>query len=97
MVMQCKKSINVTHHTKGASQVELVVKNLPASAGDAGGTGSIHGAGWEDSLEEGGHGTPFQCSCLENPTDRGGCWDVVHGVTKSKTQPRAHVFTLPKA
>ena len=33
-----------------ASQVELVVKNLPASAGDAGNTGSI--PGWEYPLEE---------------------------------------------
>ena len=35
---------------KGASQVASVVKNLPASAGDAGYTGSL---GWEDPLEEG--------------------------------------------
>ena len=97
MVIQCKKSINVIHHTKGTSQVELVVKNLPASAGDAGDTGSIHGAGWEDSLEEGGHGTPFQYSCLENPMDRGAWWAMVHGVAKSETQPSTHVFTIPKA
>ena len=33
-----------------ASQVALVVKNLPASAGDIGDTGSIPGS--EDPLEE---------------------------------------------
>ena len=42
----------------------LVVKNLPANAGEAGGGGSIPG-----SLRSsgGGHGNPLQYSCLENP------------------------------
>ena len=30
----------------------------------------------------GEHGNPHQCSCLENPMDRGAWWDTVHGVTK---------------
>ena len=34
-----------------ASQVELVVKNLPADAGDIKGT--VRSLGWEDPLEEG--------------------------------------------
>ena len=34
----------------------------------------------------GGHGNPFQYSCLENPMDRGAWWTIVHGVTKSWTQ-----------
>ena len=42
-----------------------VVKNLPANAGDA---GSIPESG--RSPEE-GNGNPLQCSCLENPMDRG--------------------------
>ena len=25
-------------------------------------------------------------SCLENPTDRGAWWSLVHGVTKSRTR-----------
>ena len=29
-----------------------------------------------------GHGNPLQCSCLENPTDRGALWATVHGVSK---------------
>ena len=33
----------------------------------------------------GGHGNPLQCSCLENPMDRGALWTAVHGVTKSQT------------
>ena len=42
-----------------------VVKNPPASAGDA---GLIPGSGRSPG---GGHGNPLQCSCLENAMDRG--------------------------
>ena len=41
----------------------LVIKNLPANAGDIRDTGSIPGSG--RSLG-GGHGYPIQYSCLEN-------------------------------
>ena len=51
-----------------ASQVVLVVKNLPASAGDISDVGSVPGLG--RSLG-GGNGSPLQYSCLENPMDRG--------------------------
>ena len=34
----------------------------------------------------GGHGTPLQYSCLENPMDRGACLATFHGVAKSQTQ-----------
>ena len=33
----------------------------------------------------GRHGNPLQCSCLENPMDRGPWWATVHGVTRSQT------------
>ena len=33
-----------------------------------------------------GNGTPLQCSCLENPRDRGAWWAAVHGVAKSRTR-----------
>ena len=36
----------------------------------------------------GGHGSPLQYPCLENPMDRGARWTAVHGVTKSRTQLR---------
>ena len=29
-----------------------------------------------------GTGSPLQCSCLENPMDRGACWATVYGVTR---------------
>ena len=32
------------------------------------------------------YGTPLQCSCLENPRDRGAWWAAVYGVTQSRTQ-----------
>ena len=61
-----------------ASQVALVVKNLPA--GDIRDSGSIPGSG--RSLG-GGHGNPLQYSCLENPMDRGAWRAIVHRVSKS--------------
>ena len=41
----------------------------------------------------GGHGTPLQYSCLENPMDRGAWQATVHGVTKEsdKTEATEHV------
>ena len=51
-----------------ASQVVLVVKNLPANAGDVRDVSSIPGSGRSPG---GGHGHPLQYSCLENPMDRG--------------------------
>ena len=33
-----------------------------------------------------GNGNPLQCSCLENPMDRGAWWAAVHGVAKSRTR-----------
>ena len=62
-----------------ASQVALVVKNPPAKAGDARDAGSIPGLGRSPGGE---HGNPLQCSCLENPRDRGAWQATVHGLTK---------------
>ena len=51
-----------------ASQVALVVKNLPANSGDLREVDSIPGLGRSPGR---GHGNPLQYSCLENPMDRG--------------------------
>ena len=51
-----------------ASQMALVVKNLPGNAGDIRDRGSISGLG---RFPGGGHSNPLQYSCLENPMDRG--------------------------
>ena len=47
-----------------ASQVALVVKNLPANVGDARALGSASGWG---RFPGGGNGDPLQYSCLEIP------------------------------
>jgi len=62
--------------------VALVVKNLPANAGDARDAGSIPGSGRSPGE---GNGNPLQYSCLGNPMDRGAWQATVHGVTKSQT------------
>ena len=56
-----------------------VVKNLPASAGDA---SSVPGLGRSPGE---GNGNLFPDSCLENPMDRGAWWATVRGVAKSLT------------
>ena len=53
-----------------------VVKNPPANAGDV---GLIPGL--RRFLRE-GNGNPLQCSCLENPMDRGAWGAIVHRVAK---------------
>ena len=32
------------------------------------------------------NGNPLQCSCLENPRDRGAWWAAIYGVTQSQTR-----------
>ena len=61
-----------------ASQVGLVVKNLPANAGEV---GSIPGSGRSPGE---GNGNPLQYSCLENSMDRRTWWVRIHGVGKSQ-------------
>ena len=52
---------------QGASQVALVVKNLPPNAGDKRNAGSVPGSGRSPGVKR---GNPLQYSCLENPMDR---------------------------
>ena len=66
-----------------ASQVRLVVQNLPTRAGDIRDASSTPGSGRSPG---GGHDNPLQCSCLENPTDRGAWWATVHGIAQSRTR-----------
>ena len=33
-----------------------------------------------------GNGNPLQCSCLENPRDRGTSWAAIYGVAQSRTR-----------
>ena len=52
------------------------------SAFKTGDLGSIPGWGRSPGGE---HGNPLQCSCLENPMDKGAWWAMVHRVMKSQT------------
>ena len=70
-----------------ASQVALVVKKPPAKAGDAGDAGSVPDLG---RFLGGGHGSPLQYSCLENPMDRGAWRAAVQGVAKSQMPASTH-------
>ena len=55
---------------------------LPANAGDVRDVSSLPGSG---RFPGDRHGNSLQCSCLENPMDRGARWALVCGVTNSWT------------
>ena len=61
-------------------------KNTPASAGDAGDAGSPPGSGRSPG---GGHGSPLQFSCQEDPVDRGTWWAIVQRVRKELDTTKA--------
>ena len=64
------------------------------NAGDTGDKSSIPRSG---SSRGGGNGNALQCSCLENPMDRGAWGATVQRVTKSCTKPlrdKAHTRSL---
>ena len=82
--------IGSAQYSSWAFQVALVVKNLPASAGDTRDMDLTPGSGRSPG---GGHGNPLQCCCLENPMDRGAWWATVYGVAKSwdMTEATQHI------
>ena len=61
----------------------VMVKKPPANAGDARDLGSTPGSGRSPGE---GNGNPLQCSCLENPRDRGAWWAAVCEVAQSQTR-----------
>ena len=63
-------------------------KKPPANAGDLRDLESNPGLG----RSGGGNGNLLQCSCLENPMDRGAWWTIVHEVPKTGLkQLRTHL------
>ena len=64
------------HYILVAPLVAQTVKRLPVMQETW-----VRSLGQEDLLEKGM--ATLQCSCLENPMDRGAWWATVHGVTKS--------------
>ena len=89
-----KKNLQKKVTYMGASQMALVVKDLPVNAGDFRDVGLIPGSG---RFPGGGHGSPLQYSCLENPMDRRTWRAMLHRVAKSRTKLKwlnihAHIY-----
>ena len=78
---QQKSLLQATLSSLG-SQVALVVKNLPANAGD---TRDIASIPMLRRSPGGGNGIPPQYSCLENSMGQEAWQVTVHGVAKSQT------------
>ena len=70
-----------------ASQVVLVVKNLPANVGDV---NSIPGLGASPGVA---NSTPLQYSCMEHSMCKGAWWATVHGAIKSDMTERLNTHT----
>ena len=66
----------------------LSVKTIPANARDM---ALIPGLGRSPG---GGNGNLLQCSCLENPMDRGAWQDIVHGVRVRHNRACLHVWAM---
>ena len=75
--------ITSSYSSNWASQVALLVKNLPTGARDRRNAGSFPGLGRSPGK---GHGNPLQYSFLENHMDRGTWQATVHGAIKNQTQ-----------
>ena len=73
------------------TRVSSVVKNPPASVGDARDTGLTPEL--ESSLGE-GHGNLLQYSCTGNPMDRGVGWATVHRVSHIRVGHNVYDFTF---
>ena len=75
--LQCSVWLSFTlfYSYSWASQVALLVKNLPTNAVDIRDSGSMSRLG--RSLG-GGNGNPLQYTCLENPMDRGAWQATAH-------------------
>ena len=75
---------------------DLVVKNSPASAGDAGDSGSIPGSGRSPG---GGNGNSPQYSCPENPYGQRSLvgsspWSHKESDTTEHTHTHTHTHTI---
>ena len=79
LILAC---FEVSHFSVWAFQVVLVVKNIPANAGDVRDVGSIPGWGRSPGV---GRGKPLKYSCLENPMDKGTWQAIVYGVERLNT------------
>ena len=78
--------------TPWSSRMVLVVKSLPANAGDVTDAGSILGSG---RFPGGGLGNPLQYSCLENPwtEEPGWPWPIESQRVRHNWNELAHMHT----
>ena len=83
-------SLTVTYFRKDLIHVFEATEGVPGGASGKESTcqcrrcqryGSVPGLGRSSGV---GNGNPLQCSCLENPMDRGAWWATVHGVTENR-------------
>ena len=65
-----------------------MVKNPPASAGDA---GSVPGSGRSSGV---GNGNPPQCSCLGKPMDKGAWWAMTYQLNSNNIVRHMVCFQL---
>ena len=72
----CQQKI-INSQSKKSFPGGTVVRNPPANTEDTRELGLIPGLGRSPGE---GNGNLIQCSCLENPMDRGAWWAIVHGV-----------------
>ena len=87
-------SFALLYKVEGASQVVLVVKNLPACllcAGDIRDVVLIPGSGKSPGR---GQGNQLQYPYLEKAMDRGAWWATVHTVSKNWTRLNEHTQSL---
>ena len=87
---QYKAAENYTSVKLRRAGTALMVKDLPASAGDGRDVGLIPGS--ERSPGE-GSGNPLQYSCPENPMDTRSLWATVHMLAKSWILLSTHTHT----
>ena len=69
----------------------IIVKYLPADAGDLRDMGSIPGSGRSPGEEK---GIPLKYFCLGNFMDRGIRKTIVHRVAKGWARPSMHTFQI---
>ena len=78
---KCHLKITVCQGLFWASQLALVVKNPPASAGGMRWKFDL----WVWKIPQRREWNPLQYSCLENPVDRRAWWATVQSITQSGT------------
>ena len=75
------------------STLYCIIQNPPANAGDSRDMGSIPGLGRSPGNCGVENVNLLQCSCLENPRDRGAWLATIYRVAKSRTQLSTHTHT----